>query len=207
MQGQAQRTPLGREAMLQDKEDRTLSRHAGVPGWTLRAITVRHCSLHSPECPFSSSREPPDLLEEGAYEGNGLHAWRGPPSPWAGVGLLRGWREQGQRQGRAGGGGSSLGRVMPGAAALQGHPTLDHTGTPKQGCSRRHSRPPQHPAKLSKGGSPPALGTPPRTIRHLKSSTPCTEVPYASRTPNPARGGGGGNPMHHVPQTQYWGVP
>lgn len=64
----------------------------------------RDCLVHNPCIPISGSLDPLSLMQTRPSEGKGLRTKRG-PSPWAGVGPVEphgSWREQGQRQGRAG---------------------------------------------------------------------------------------------------------
>lgn len=141
------------EAMLLHKGDQPPSCHARV--WTLQAVAAMHCLLHSPSYPHTSSCEPPNLMQKG-FSGKRAAHKAGAPSPWARVGPLGSWREQGQRQGRAGARRegvqlSQLGNAG-GHTAPQGHPSH-----PNKGAAGGTAAPPNQARGelLSTGDSPP----------------------------------------------------
>lgn len=181
--------------MLQDKGDRLPSCHAGVQGWTLQEVPARHCLLHIPGYPLSSSCEPPNLMQKGLSGGKGLRTRQGPPAPGQGSGStgVGGSRDKG-RDVLAGS--SSHSWAMLGAGG--GRTGHSPTGTPHWDTPGPLTRvqlqvqhlPPPHPKPI-RGRAPLHWGHP-QSIRHPKSSSPCIGVPHTSRIPNPAKAGGGG---------------
>lgn len=141
--------PRCREAMLQDKGDRLPSCHAGVQGWTLQEVPARHCLLHIPGYPLSSSCEPPNLMQKGLSGGKGLRTRRGPPAPGQGSGStgVGGSRDKG-RDVLAGS--SSHSWAMLGAGGGDGtqphrDTPLGHTWAPNKGAAAGTASPPTPP--------------------------------------------------------------
>lgn len=195
--------------ILQDKGDWPPSTTPGCRvGTSGRSPGVsRDCSVHSLCTPISGSSEPLRPMQEGLSEGKRLRTKRG-PSPWAGVRPVEphgSWREQGQRQGRAGGC-SVRSWAMLGDTSPQDHLSLGRTWDPNRGAGNITASPTPKP---SKGRTPCHWGH--LSAKHqisqiqhpLHSGAPLMKDPPAQQGRKPRTLG---HPMYQRPQTQYWGA-